>query len=152
MLQFSLPLHKNEQRPTVYIEHFYSLDAMLDTGSMFPVWVANEDKLIALGGKLIATDKPFGGFGGMTTGNIYEISSFRFGQLIFPYFHIVTCPRHLPCQLILPATMFRGLIYEVDNYNYMLNVTIPDQESSIRNLKIKDDNGRLYVLCTNDVK
>lgn len=44
--------------------------------------------------------------------------------------------------------MFHGLIYEIDDRNHKLNITIPDDENTVRNLKIEDANGRLHVLCT----
>ena len=50
-------------------------------------------------------------------------------------------------NLILSATMFQKLIYEIDDKNHKFNVTIPEEESAIRNLKIEDSNGRLHILC-----
>lgn len=50
-------------------------------------------------------------------------------------------------QLILSATMFQNLIYEIDDKNHKLNVNIPDDENIVRNLRIIDSNGRLHVLC-----
>lgn len=38
-------------------------------------------------------------------------------------------------------------MYEIDDKNHKLNVTIPDDESTIRNLKIEDSNGKLHILC-----
>lgn len=43
--------------------------------------------------------------------------------------------------------MFQHLRYEIDDENHKFNVTIPDRESCIRNLKIQDKNGKLHVLC-----
>ena len=43
--------------------------------------------------------------------------------------------------------MFDNLIYEIDCKNHRLNVTIPDDESVVRNLRIKDSEGKLYVFC-----
>ena len=62
---------------------------------------------------------------------------------------IIACAdlNEVPFQLILSATMFDNLIYEIDCKNYNLNVTIPSDESAVRNLRIKDTEGRLYVLC-----
>jgi hypothetical protein len=50
--------------------------------------------------------------------------------------------------MILPATMFSGLRYEIDDENHEFNVTVPDNEPTDRDLIIKDKNGRLQVLCT----
>lgn len=75
--------------------------------------------------------------------------SMLIGDLIFPNMHIIACNdlKNAPFQLILSATMFQNLIYEIDNKHHKLNVTIPDDESTVRNLRIKDSNGRLHVLC-----
>ena len=51
-------------------------------------------------------------------------------------------------SMIISATMFSGLIYEIDTKNHKLNITIPNDESLIRNLRIQDSNGKLHVLCT----
>lgn len=37
-----------------------------------------------------------------------------------------------------------------DDKNHKLNINIPDDESYIRNLTIKDSNDRWYVLCNSD--
>lgn len=52
--------------------------------------------------------------------------------------------------MILSATMFRNLMYEIDDKNHKLNVTIPDGESEIRNLIIRDSNGKLHVLVQSE--
>ena len=36
----------------------------------------------------------------------------------------------VPFNMILSATMFQNLIYEIDDKNHKLNVTIPDEEST----------------------
>lgn len=55
--------------------------------------------------------------------------------------------KDVPFQLILSATMFSGLIYEIDDKNHKLNVTIPDDASMVRNLTIKDSEGKLHIMC-----
>ncbi|MBR2214583.1 MAG: hypothetical protein IJ849_02355 [Selenomonadaceae bacterium] len=148
MKQFTLYLKDDERRPIVLLKNFFDLEAMLDTGSMFPVWVASEERLKSIGGILEGTNKPFGGFGGMTMGNLYRIPTFQLGDLIFPDFHILAHSHRLPCQMLLSATMFSRMMYEVDDQNHRLNVTVPDTESLVRNLRIEDQNGRLHIFCT----
>ncbi len=150
MRQFTLPLMKNAQRPTARLEGFFGLRAMLDTGAVLPVWVEDETKLNELGGIPIAKDQPFGGFGGMTTGTLYRIPLFRCGELLFPALPIIAARINLPCQMLLSATMFSGLIYEIDDCNHKFNVTIPDHESHVRKLTIEDRNGNLHILCTGE--
>ena len=50
--------------------------------------------------------------------------------------------------MILSATMFSGLIYEVDTVNNVLNINVPDSESFIRNLTFDNGKGGRIVLCT----
>ena len=148
MIQFAMPLDKITQRPVTYLYNWHGLKAMIDTGSLFPVWVGEEKLLPLLGGKLLKSGVKFGGFGGDTKGNLYQMQIFQFGELLFPCFHIIAHKMNLPCQLILPATMFQKLRYEVDSENYVFNVTIPDKQSNVRNLIIEDNEGQLHVLCT----
>lgn len=54
-------------------------------------------------------------------------------------------------NLILSATMFDGLVYQIDTVNHVLNVDVPDHESSVRNLRIEDKDGRQFVLCSGQV-
>lgn len=53
-------------------------------------------------------------------------------------------------NLILSATMFDGLIYEINTKTHKLNITVPNGESNVRNLRIEDSNGHLHVLCSSD--
>ena len=150
MKQFTLPLIHRAQRPTAVLHDFYHLSAMLDTGAVLPVWVEDEVKLKELCAVPIAKDQPFGGFGGMTTGTLYRIPIFRCGELLFPEFPIIAARIDLPCQMLLSATIFSGLIYEIDDCNHQFNVTIPDHESRVRKLTIEDNNGNIHVLCTGE--
>ena len=145
--QFTLPLKRNTQRPVVILNDFYDLEVMLDTGALFPVWVEGEELLKELGGVLIAEDVVFSGFGGRANGRLYKLSMLKVGSLVFPEFHIIACRMNLPCFMMMSATMFRHMIYEIDDYNYRFNVTIPESESEVRNLHIWDSEGRLHVAC-----
>lgn len=149
MKQFTLSLAKNSLRPVVKLENWNNFRALLDTGAFFPIWTAEERILNDLGGKIVKQDVSFSGFGGTTKGNLYELQKLIIGDLIFPNTHIVACKdlKDVPFQLILSATMFYGLIYEIDAKHYKFNVTIPDHESNVRNLRIEDSNGRLHILC-----
>ena len=148
MKQFTLPLDNETQRPITFLQNWHGLDAMIDTGSLFPVWVDDEKFLSKLGAEVVIDHVEFGGFGGSAEGRLYAISTFQFGELIYPNFHIIAHKMELPCQMILPATLFRKLRYEIDDENHTFNVTIPDHQSNVRNLVIKDSDGKLHVLCT----
>ncbi len=149
MKQFTLSLVKNSLRPVVKLESWNNFRALLDTGAFFPIWTAEEEILNDLGGRILRKNVFFSGFGGRTKGNLYEVQKIVIGDLIFPNTHIVACKdlQYVPFQLILSATMFQNLIYEIDDKNHRFNVTIPDDESNVRNLRIEDANGRLHILC-----
>ena len=147
MKQFTLSLKKNTQRPVAILNDFYDLEVMIDTGALFPVWVEDETLLQELGGEVIAETVEFGGFGGKASGKLYKLPLLKVGSLTFPEFHIIACRMELPCYMIMSATMFRHLIYEIDDCNYRFNVTVPDKESEIRNLVIWDSEGKLHVAC-----
>ncbi len=148
MKQFSLNLLENFNKPFVYLENFFKIRALLDTGADFPVWSVDETFLEKIGGVKINSNISFGGFGGQTTGNLYRMKYFQLGNLIFPEMHIVAKKLNLPCQMILSAPMFHDLIYEIDNLNHKLNITIPDGKSNVKNLVIYDKAGKMYVACT----
>ena len=73
----------------------------------------------------------FTGFGGKATGRLYKLSMPKIRLLVFPEFHIIVCRMNLPCYMMISATMFRRLIYEIDDYNYRFNVSIPEKESEV---------------------
>lgn len=91
----------------------------------------------------------FKGFGGEAAGNLYRLNMFVIGELIFPNMSIIACSdlERVPFQLILSATMFDNLLYEIDNKHHRLNITVPDDEALVRNLRIRDTSGRLHVFC-----
>ena len=96
-----------------------------------------------LGGEVVVENVEFGGFGGKASGRLYKLPMLSVGLLTFPEFHIIA----LPCYMVMSATMFRHLIYEIDDHNYKFNVTVPDMESEVRNLIIWDSEGKLHVAC-----
>ena len=148
MKQFTLYLNRNAQRPIVILKKPLPLNAMLDTGSLFPVWVGTEKELRSIGGEFAMSDVPFGGFGGMTQGDLYRIPTFCVGELIFPDFPVIFSPHELPCQILLSATMFSRLVYEIDDKNHLLNFSVPEDESLVRPLNVRMDNDRLQIFCS----
>lgn len=148
MKQFTLPLDRKRQRPTMFLERFYNLEVMLDTGAVLPVWTEEEKLLKGIGAELLIANQPFGGFGGITIGSLYRMPFFRCGDLVYPNMPIIASRSNLPCHMILSATMFNNLIYKVDNCHHMFNVSVPDTESVVRNLRVEDKEGSLHVLCT----
>lgn len=149
MKQMTLDLDKSQQRPIVMLGN--GLKALLDTGAYVPVWVGGENILCeGLGGELIRRNVSFTGFGGTAYGNLYRVT-IQIGDLLYPNMHIIASDGFdVPFHIILSATMFSHLIYEIDDSNHKFNISIPDRESFVRNLKIIDKNGKLYVLCNGD--
>lgn len=149
MKQITLSLVKNTLRPIVQLNNWNNFRALLDTGAYFPIWTADERILIELGEEHIRDNVCFGVFGGTTAGNLYSVTTVV-GSLVYPNMHIIACKdlENVPFNLILSATMFQHLIYEIDDKNYRFNITVPDGESMVRNLRIEDSNGKIYVLCS----
>mgnify|MGYP002510937677 CR=1 FL=1 len=149
MRQMTLDLDKSQQRPVVMLGN--GLKALLDTGAYIPVWVGGEETLIGgLGAELVKKNISFTGFGGTAYGNLYKVT-IQVGDLYYPNMHIIASNEFdVPFHIILSATMFSHLIYEIDDHNHKFNITVPDQKSVVRNLNIVDRNGRPYVLCNSE--
>ena len=147
MKQFTLKLDKNRQRPVVLLSN--GLTALLDTGAYIPVWTDVEDILVSdMGAELIKENVPLSGFGGSTYGNLYKVS-IDIGGIFYPNMHIIANNDiNASFNLILSATMFDGLIYQIDTVNHVLNIDVPDHESNIRNLRIENKHGKQLVLCS----
>lgn len=147
MKQYALKLDKTRQRPVVILKN--GLTALFDTGAYIPVWTDDEDILVSdLNAVLVKKNMPLSGFGGSTVGNLYEVS-LDIGGIFYPSMHIIANNEiNATFNLILSATMFEGLIYQIDTVNHMLNIEIPDWESNVRNLKIMNEEGKIFVLCS----
>ena len=144
MKQITLKLNRNYQRPVVVVGDKFK--ALFDTGAFFPVWVAGEKTLKSQGAELIKENVPFSGFGGTATGNLYRVT-FQVGELVYPSMPILANSElDVTFDVILSASMFDGLIYQVDTVNHVLTVEIPDNESTVRNIKLRDSSGRWFVL------
>jgi hypothetical protein len=124
------------------------LTSLLDTGAFIPVWTASEKLLTQrLNAQALNRKVPITGFGGVTYGNAYNVTLY-IGALVFPNMPIVANSElNTPFPLILSATMFDGLIYEINTKTHRLNITVPNDESNIRNLKVEDAHGKLHIFC-----
>ena len=151
MKQITLPLTTIDPRPVVHLEKDLGIYAMLDTGAVVPVWVDEEKHLQAIGGVKTRENAIFGGFGGNTSGPLYHIPTFTVGDLTFPHLPVIVSEMNAPFHMILSATMFKRLIYEIDDFHHKLNITVPDGESFVRNIKDYDDNGRLKIVLANEI-
>lgn len=147
MKQYTLRLDNTRQRPVVILKN--GLTALLDTGAYIPVWTDDEDILTTeLGAELVRKDVPLSGFGGSTLGNLYRVN-IDIGGILYPNMHVIANNDiNATFNLILSATMFAGLIYQIDTVNHVLNIEIPDGESNVRNLRVVNEDGKIFVLCT----
>ena len=147
MKQYSLRLDKTRQRPVVILNN--GLTALFDTGAYIPVWTDDEDILVSeLDAVLVRNGMPLSGFGGSTFGNLYKVN-LDVGGILYPSMHIIANNEiNATFNLILSATMFAGLIYQIDTVNHMLNIEIPGWESNVRNLRIVNADGKICVLCS----
>lgn len=147
MNEIILKLSK-DQRPIMKVGCGKDFDAMLDTGAIFPVWVADEELVKDMGARLKLENGKFGGFNEEHYGNVYVLPYIKLGDLIYPNFHFIACKSDgVPAQMLLPATMFKDLIYSVNDKHKFFTVTLPDGESNVRNLRIESKDQKLYVLC-----
>lgn len=140
-------MDKTRQRPVVILNN--GLTALFDTGAYIPVWTDDEDILVSeLDAVLVRKDMPLSGFGGSTFGNLYKVN-LDVGGILYPSMHIIANNEiNATFNLILSATMFAGLIYQIDTVNHMLNIEIPGWESNVRNLRIVNADGKICVLCS----
>lgn len=145
-MQITLKLDANARRPVVKLDWFNGCRALVDTGALFPVWTASENILIhKLGAKLIKKDVSFGGFGGEARGTLYRVN-FKLHNLIFLDMPIIaTNMQDLNCHLILPATMFDKMIYEIDSINNAMNIDTKDNQL-VRVLRLSGDDKKTISL------
>lgn len=141
-----MSLDKNHQRPVVMLNN--RLTALLDTGAYIPIWTDDEEIIVSkMGAKMVQKDVPIAGFGGQTCGNMYKMT-LDVGGILYPDLHIVANNElNASFNMILSATMFDGLMYQIDTVNHVLNIDIPDSESNVRNMRVVDKAGTLHVLC-----
>ena len=129
------------------------MSAMLDTGSIFPVWVQDEKILVDyMQAELINDSVSFGGFGGEAKGRLYKLPLFKMGMLEYPNLYVIAHRINLPFHMIVSATMLSNLHYEIDDENHILTVRIPENQSNVRKLTIYDSKGKLHVLCVDETK
>jgi hypothetical protein len=144
-MKFKLNLDKSIQRPVITLNN--GLTALLDTGAEIPVWTASENLLVRrLNAKPLNIRAPIKGYGGTTYGDVFRVS-LQIGELAYPNTIIVANSElKTPFPLILSATMFDNLIYEIDNIKHCITITVPDDENLERNIVLTDSNGNRVVL------
>ncbi|MCM1267880.1 MAG: hypothetical protein NC302_08250 [Bacteroidales bacterium] len=134
-------------RPIIELDLFPGCLALIDTGAVIPVWTGEEEKLATLKGvSFTGKRETFGSFGSVNEGNVYEMT-WMFGNLHYIGMPIIAYRMEkLGCQIILPATMFGGMRYTIDNIRRELIIESGDNQP-VRNLKVLDSDGKTHILA-----
>ena len=143
MNKFTVPLSNDYGLPVIYIS---GLPALIDTGAAIPVFSIYPNLLEkAFDAKLVYDNKFVSGFGGRDAGAIYEIKNFSIGKLHFNNIEVfVPNKPKLKYPLLLSATLFHGVKYEIDTIDNILTVTTKDTDNLERDFRIKNLKGELY--------
>ncbi|MCM1304106.1 MAG: hypothetical protein NC306_08320 [Butyrivibrio sp.] len=140
----TIQLNKNTRRPIALLDWFRGCRALIDTGALIPIWTAKDTDLIELGATLERENISFGGFGGEAAGNQYRIN-FKLGSIIYADMPIIAKEMSgLSCHMILPATMFTGMVYTINDKEKTFGIRILDNQP-VRNLRLSTDAGDLSV-------
>ena len=135
MTQFTLKLIEGQENPVIKLDNFFNFTALIDTGARIPVWLEDEKEIQTPGGILKQKNVRIRGLSQkVSTGNLYTLSNFQIGKIIYTKLDIIVLPdEKAPYSMLLSATMFRGMIYEIDDINHRFNVNVPDSDT-VRNL------------------
>lgn len=155
MRQITLNLDENFLRPITILTAFHKLKALVDTGADFPVWIEDKEVLEKLGAVSLHKKVLFTGFGGNVQGELYRLDLI-FGNslnnsIVYNKMPIIACDQlnSTNYQIILPATIFENMIYQIDNINHKLNIDIPDGQVS-RNLGFREEGKGIVIYSIQD--
>lgn len=147
--EITMILDRFADRPMIELNDKFRMVALIDTGVRFPVWTGSVEDLELLGAELIKRRVEYSGFGGKVMGDVYRIPLLSLtdgtNAINFPQLPIVTNERlsedDVPFQMILSATMFKNLIYTIDDKHRNLIIQVPDDESLVRNAVVNTEKG-----------
>ncbi|MBR1476581.1 MAG: hypothetical protein IJ608_01285 [Lachnospiraceae bacterium] len=153
MRQITFKLDEDNLRPIVRLKAFHNIAVLIDTGADFPVWVAGKKVIESLGAEPLNRKTKFTGFGGEVTGELYRMDV-TFGNseadtIIYNKMPIILCEElnSTNYQLIMPATAFENMMYQVDNVNNKFNVDVPDNQISVNlGFRQTEDGTIIYTL------
>lgn len=144
-MQLTIQLDDQSRRPIAALNWFHGCRALIDTGAFFPIW-NGDGKILeeGFGATLQKKNVGFGGFGGKANGDLYRVD-FELNGLFYVNMPIIACElERTNWNIILSATMFDGMIYEIDSIHKKLNITIPDNQP-VRILRLSDDTNNISV-------
>ena len=145
-MEMAFDLEVKTNRPIIKLDYlFIGCTALLDTGALIPIWTKEAKLLEALGAKLYEREHEFSGFGGKAIGDMYKLD-LKFGNIMYPQMPIIVHNNEkIPGYFLFSATMFRGMIYTIDDITKKFIVISPDNQVC-RNLTIIDNNGEEKIL------
>ena len=148
MRDMLIPTLATSTRPIIRLETGYT--ALIDTGAEIPmcqdakilVQKYNAKKLISIESK----HAPISASGHNMPGELFDIEQFKIGELIYPHMRFLV-PQNavFTTDFLFSASMFQGLVLEIDFCTHYLKITIPDGRNNIRNVAYTKD-GRLHIL------
>lgn len=141
-------LDKKENSPVIVLPWFKNCRVLIDTGSTMPMWLKSIVPLKIKGAIQQDRQVELSGVGGKTFGTLYKVN-FDFGNIHFKDLPIIHKEiKVADAYMILPATLFEDMIYEINNINHTFKVKV-DSNSYYRQFKLKDNNGVPYVYLAN---
>ncbi len=142
-----LKLDKNVIKPVITLKH--GAMALFDTGADIPVWLDAVEGLLDdyPDAQLINSNISINGFGGECPGSLYKIN-LTLNSLTYPQMPIFVpnAELFLPYDMILPASIFCGLRYVIDDADKCICINNILPSETVRNLKAHDSGGNLHVL------
>lgn len=151
-MQITIQLDDKARRPVANLNWFHGCRALIDTGALFPIWNGSGSTLAdGFRAKLQKKNVIFSGFGGKTTGDLYRVN-FEMNGLYYIDMPIIAS--ELPgsnWNMILSATMFDGMIYEIDTITKTLRIDTKDNQP-VRILRLSNDNSNLSVYLAETYK
>lgn len=151
-MQITIQLDNEARRPIAKIDWFNGCRALIDTGALFPIWNDDGKRLEeGFGATCEKKDVTFGGFGGNAKGDVYRVN-FELNGIHYINMPIIANKlERTNWNMILSATMFDGMIYEIDTINKKLNIDVKDNQP-VRILRLSDDQDRLSVYLAGTYK
>lgn len=149
-------LDSKYNNPIITLDWFIGCRALIDTGASLPIWLQEKDTVLKIkGGRRINNETvKLNGINGGIQVPLYRVN-FDMGSLHFQDMPIAVRKIDVDnAHIILPATLFEGMVYEIDNINHVFTVKTNSTKEFYRKLKIKDKNGipSIYLADTYSTK
>lgn len=151
-MQMTIQLDEKARRPIAQIDWFEGCRALLDTGALFPIW-NGDGKSLEQGfhAEFIRKNVTFGGFGGKAKGDLYRVN-FKLNSLYYLDMPIIASELEgTNWNMIISATMFDGMTYEIDTVNKKLNINTQDNQP-VRILRLSNDSNNISVYLAGTYK